>query len=248
LFGTGIQLRDYNPIKASQDEGALDPMENGRLPYGENNLERIDTVGDDHIILADHFWQDSDYLPSQSDQSWREREALGITTFGKSVAEELVSSDPIQEYIAERNGTGGSRSVTAFFAVVAVIASAVVALTLPDILTVGIWRPRLAATKPAVGSRGALVSAVNIPVRLSLARAAAPKSVVSRTDSAGPTLTVDATSHPNAISEVAPKPRPSMHLVKRTEAGIRSTDGFYALVPEANGTLEYKYFPSKPLH
>ncbi len=225
-------------------------MENGRLPYGEDNLERFDAVGDGHIILADQFWQDNDYLPPQNDQSWREREALGITTFGKSVAEEaeeLVSPDPIQEeYIAERNDAGGSSSMTVFFAAVTVIASAAAALMLLDVLTVGIWHPRLAATKPAVGSRGALVPAENIPVRLSLAHAAAPKPVVSWTDSAGPTLTVDATSHPNAILEVVPKPRPAMHLVEHAEADIRSKSGFYTLVPGADGTLEYKYFSSKP--
>jgi hypothetical protein len=233
-------------------KGALNPMEDSRLPYGEDDLERFDTVDDGHIIPADQVWQDNDYLPPQNDQSWREREALGIATFGKGVADELVNSDPIQEehiqeeHIAERSGTGRSRSMTVFFAVVAVIVLAVAALTLPDILTVSIWRPRLAATKPAVGSRGALVPAANIPVRLSLAHAGAPKSAVSRTDSAGRTLTVDATSLPNAISEVAPKPRPAMHLSKRAEADILSTGGFYTLVPEADGTLEYKYFPSRP--
>lgn len=41
-------------------------------------------------------------------------------------------------------------------------------------------------------------------------------------------------------------PRPSAPMARREAGGIVAK-GFYAMVPDQNGTLQYKYFPSKPV-
>ena len=219
------------------------------------------TARDAFDVLADQFRQDGGYLPPQGDQSWREREALGIVAaYEDSTADATADEDSIQQEYARDSdsiGRGHAGMVFALF-VVAVIAVVIVAFASPGILTAGFWRAHWSAANLTAKSAVAPASVADAPAPAPapLAQRAAPPqsqpALAQPTLAASPGLNTtpvaNAAPDTNTMPEAAPKPslRPAVPPTRRDAAGDHGTGGFYAMVAGPDGTLEYKYFPSKP--
>ena len=219
--------------------------------------------------------EDSGYLPSRDDQSWRELEALVIAAGHEESAEltadqdgEPQDHDPeIDEYDPEPESTGrGLGSVMLLMAAVAALV--VVALAFPDMLTAGFWRAHREASPAKPASAPARVANVPDPAPpLERLRPPAPAN--------GPGVNPGLNSEPaaNAMPEAAPRPAAPASgrdegggsktmvigrngSVKYVDAGSkaglapaapddRGTGGVYAMAPGPDGVLRYQYFPSR---
>lgn len=220
-------------------------------------------TGDRFGELAEQFWQESGYLPPQDNQSWREQDARRINAVDeRSPQEEPEDTDFVPQELApaaEATGFGRVETLFALFTVAA-IALFIMALTDPNILTAGFWRP------PAPQPNATGEPPASAPTRLAAIPAPALERAPPSRSQPAPTAALDSNSAPaakatapettapvpetNAAAEAAavpeePKPnaRPAPRADGREDQG---TGGFYAKVAEPDGRLSYRYFPSDP--
>ena len=213
--------------------------------------EDLASAEDRDAALADRLLQESGYLPSQDDQSWREQAALhiapGLERDGTDEPADWdsVEPQPMAETHPERSGRGG---VLVAFLMIAVIVPVIAALTFPDILTAGFWR----AQRSTAHGASAPPPSVATPLR-----AALPEPASSRLP---PPAQATPAAPPRPAPEAAPadtnvpiidarKPAPrslSPHAPEHEMAQEDRTGGFYAKVPGPDGVLRSQYFPADP--
>jgi hypothetical protein len=198
------------------------------------------------VSQSDQF--DSGYLPSQDDQSWREREALRIATYENSGhlplqgdqswrerealrltgISDTTAVDPMAELdfgqqaplpATPATGRGTGGVIAVLAAMVGVI---ILVLAVPGIVTPAYWRGM--AARPAPAPAGAPASVAKAPAHP--APVGAP--------------TVDAKSP--TTSELAP--RPDMRASVPDQANPRGADGSKAMVIGRDGTVKYENTPA----
>jgi hypothetical protein len=228
-------------------------MSQGR-PETKADAEPVDSRAERERFeaLADKIRQES-HLPSQDDQSWREREAIRLSAYDRGYMppqgnqswrerEALLFAPARENDIADvetdrepplsvpppvsttRGGQGGI--LLAFF-LVAAIALGVVALAYPDILTTGFWR--------TAGSRNnSTVETASAPAPVARPPASAPPTGQSPLPSPAPALDLRGTPDLAPPAEVAPPPpapKPPVRIIdavtppKPAATGPRDEDG-----------------------
>jgi hypothetical protein len=219
-------------------------------------------VARDHDFV-DQFLQESDYLPVQGDQSWREQAALHIAAgYDEGDETETPSTIPTRaDRLAESNFDGGTNwraLLVAFFAVAILIPAALI-FTAPDILTADFWRANRGAANPA--------SEPAPPVRT----ATVPAPVIAKQPPQGPSkfIAQDSKNPPTAkatppqtpplrpadsardlkaeTAANAPPERaapPKQQPAERTANRDGGTGGFGSFVLGPDGRLQYRYFPT----
>ena len=214
--------------------------------------------------------EDSGYLPSRDDQSWRELEALGFAaTHDEDAAEitaeqdgELQEDDPESDSTSDSIGRGEE---SVMLLMVAVAALVTVALAFPGMLTADFWRAHRAASPAKPASAPARVANVPAPP---MERLTPPQTAPAN----GPGFNNEPAA--NAMPEARPDTRaaepderggPKTMVIGRdgtvnyvdapsgSKAGLapaargdRGTGGVYAMAPGPDGVLRYQYFPSRP--
>lgn len=242
----------------------------------DEQLADLGAADGGYAASADWFTQESGYLPPKGDQSWRELEAMRIVpAYEMFDAGQMESDDSVaREQAPESDSTGwGLKGVIFALFSVPVVTFAIVALTSPGILSAILQRMHWGEAGSLAKSAGAPVSTVQAPVPVPLAEREPPPQirlgpVIDQGSSTAPaasmtpppsqpapaigrdlsaTLATNAIPDTNAVPEAAPKPspRPVKRATRRNDPG---TSGFYAMVAEPDGTLEYRYFPSHPSH
>ena len=223
-----------------------------------------------HGALADQFLQDNGYLPSQDDQSWRERAALGIVTRRE---EDIADDSPDMDFVPEDHGSAreaarsGRGGVFAALFMVLVMVPVVAALTFPNILMPGFWRAHAPDAGPGTVAPSPPTQLVDAPssLRASLdahAPQPSPKESAAPLEqrlpsSSGPPakansdsekpLTIDATGATAAAAAPGPTPRPVPETGQRHNLDSEhDTGGFYAKAMGPDGVLRYQYFSSEP--
>jgi len=214
----------------------------------------------DHDFV-DQFLQESDYLPAQGDQSWREQAALGIAA-GYDEAGETETpatiptrADRLSESNFERRSNRGALLAAVF--VIAILIPGAVLLTAPDILTADFWRTNRATAKPPsipappvrTASVPAPVIAKEPPQEPSKAITPDPKATAEVTPPQTPSLRpADKARELNAESTVhAPPDRampPKQQPAVRTANRDGGTGGFGSFVLGPDGKMQYRYFPA----
>ena len=204
---------------------------------------------------AEQFWHDNGYLPPQDDQSWREQDAHRIVTAGQAVSsDEPASAEPAGHEPAAPTEVSGFGRVETFFALFTVTAIAIfiVALTAPNILSASFWRAEGPANpRAAPASPPERLAAIPAPVLEGVPEPRSPPPRTARPDlkeTPGVKAEAPRSAAPETVSapparELAPRPAPRAQAREKTRD---RASGFYARVPQPDGTLGYRYFPSDP--
>ena len=227
-------------------------MNQGRIKMkAVEQPQDLTSAEDRHAALADRLLQESGYLPSQDDQSWRERAALRIAPgFERDGIGELaewgaVEPELIVEPDPESRGRGGF--LVAFFMIV-VIVPVIAALTFPDILTAGFWRAQSSATHVARATPSVAASSLRAALREPTSAPPAQVAPPSRPEQLPQKIpkTVPDESGVRIIDARKPPQPPAAREASRNTAEDNQAGGFYAKVAGPDGALRSQYFPAEP--
>ncbi|MES2253951.1 MAG: hypothetical protein V4559_02785 [Pseudomonadota bacterium] len=215
-------------------------MSQGR-PETKADAEPVDSHAERERFeaLADKIRQES-HLPSQDDQSWREREAIRLSAYDRGYTppqgnqswreSEALRFVPVRENDATdvtveidrepplavpppvSTTRGGQGGILLAFLLVAAIALGVAALAYPDILTTGFWR--------TAGSRNnATAETASAPARVARPPVSAPPAEQSPLPPPAPALDLRGTPDPAAPADAANPPAPEPAPVQIIDAG-----------------------------
>lgn len=240
-----IQSRLENNMSEHAEDSSpardhFEPLSVRRQQGNENLTPDADQSWRELEALRFAVYEKVSHLPPQDDQTWREREALRIAQADESeIADQALDSEyEPKKPVAESRSGGKGRIAIALFAI-AIITPAIVVVAVPGILREGYW----GAPESAANLKAEQLAA---PARVAAAPAANPAPPDR------PALATGAILSPAPPAEAIPEAEPepvfgsAMRAARRDDAEHRSLGGIYAMMPAPDGTLKYKYIPSKP--